>query len=492
MTACASPPPTTGHGNETGQGQGPEQGQGPRQGQGDEGTDATEERGGSEGLGGLGGPGGPGGLRGVGGLGGFGGQVGSAPVPGCVITADGTYAARLALDGESWFPERWTLDGPEPYAVPLPGNQPEEPGTEVLPMTDGRVLIHRLAADRHLFSLLYPTGPGTGELPLGAVECADPAAELRLLPPAPCGERAYALALGRSATTVWLVAGGTFGPEMLAQVPGRCSGGVWLDGTGRMLALDQEWDGRTKSVVVDLEQGGAVSPLLQIADDSNDRVLLADPDSGLLLIRSDAPSPGHDRLGWGVLGSTLPVRFPECLRVPDGHRVTPFAIQPGQILTPESCGVALRVDGPRGSWVGVWRPAARQILHLPAPEGWLAGAGLWSREGVLQLPYATGAVRCGVARVGVPWEEVQEDAQETQEESREGARERGPGCAEAVGYEAVDASPRSSGPSGVPSGAAASGSEAPGVEPSAPVAARPVPLQQAPLEGRVPEEVTVG
>ncbi|MER6158595.1 hypothetical protein ABT147_24085 [Streptomyces sp. NPDC001868] len=498
MTACASPPPTTGHGNETGQGQGQrpepvqgqEQGQEQGQGQGDEGTDAPEERGGS------GGPGGPGGLRGVGGLGGFGGQVGSAPVPGCVITADGTYAARLALDGESWFPERWTLDGPEPYAVPLPGNQPEEPGTEVLPMTDGRVLIHRLAADRHLFSLLYPTGPGTGELPLGAVECADPAAELRLLPPAPCGERAYALALGRSATTVWLVAGGTFGPEMLAQVPGRCSGGVWLDGTGRMLALDQEqeWDGRTKSVVVDLEQGGAVSPLLQIADDSNDRVLLADPDSGLLLIRSDAPSPGHDRLGWGVLGSTLPVRFPECLRVPDGHRVTPFAIQPGQILTPESCGVALRVDGPRGSWVGVWRPAARQILHLPAPEGWLAGAGLWSREGVLQLPYSTGAVRCGVARVGVPWEEVQEDVQEAQEESREGARERerGPGCAEAVGYEAVDASPQPSGLSGEPSGVAASGSEAPGVEPSAPVAARPVPLQQAPLEGRVPEEVTVG
>src|SRR3989442_13779678 len=54
-----------------------------------------------------------------------------APQSGCTITVDGAYAARLALDGGSWFPERWTLDGPEPYAVPLPGNQPEEPGTEV-------------------------------------------------------------------------------------------------------------------------------------------------------------------------------------------------------------------------------------------------------------------------------------------------------------------------------------------------------------------------
>ncbi|WP_327729996.1 hypothetical protein OG250_31385 [Streptomyces sp. NBC_00487] len=484
MTACASPPPATGHGNETGQGHetGLEHETGQR-GETAHGDDGRNPTGGKDTRGGHGGNGGKG------------GNVGSAP-PGCVITADGSYAARLALDGESWFPERWTLDGPEPYAVPLPGNQPEEPGTEVLPMTDGRVLIHRLAAGRHLFSLLYPTGPGTGELPLGAVECADPAAELRLLSPAPCGERAYALALGRSATTVWLVAGGAFGPELLAQVPGRCSGGVWLDGTGRMLALDQESGGRTKSVVVDLEQGGAVSPLLQIADDSNDRVLLADPDSGLLLIRSDAPSPGHDRLGWGVLGSTLPVRFPECLRVPDGHRITPFAIQPGQILTPESCAVALRVDGPRGSWVGVWRPAARRILHLPAPEGWLAGAGLWSREGVLQLPYTAGAVRCGVARVGVPWEAM---AEESQEEFREGGREqvgegarergpgRGPGCEEALRQEVADTSLPSRAPGGEPSTA-----EPSGAEPSAPGVARPVPLQQAPLEGRVPEEVTVG
>ncbi|MGW0712368.1 hypothetical protein ACWD4G_41615 [Streptomyces sp. NPDC002643] len=383
--------------------------------------------------------------------------------PGCVITADGAYAARLALAGESWFPERWTLDGPEPYAVPLPGNQPEEPGTEVLPLTDGRVLIHRLAAERHLFSLLYPTGPGTGELPLGAVECPDPATRLRLLPPGPCGQRAYALAVGRSSTTVWLVAGGAFGPERVAEVPGRCSGGVWLDREGRLLALDQEVDGRTKTVALDLERDGELSPLLQIADHSDDRLLLADPDSGLLLIRSDAPSPGHDRLGWGVLGSTLPVRFPECLRVPDDHRMTPFAIQPGQILTPESCAVALRVDGARGTWLGLWRPTSRRVHHLPAPEGWLTGTGLWTREGVLQLPYATAAVRCGVARMGVPWgDEVEEPWGESSQSSD-------------------TAAPGADTPPGAPAPPSVDGS--PGAEPSPPAVARPVPLQQAPLEG---------
>jgi len=384
-----------------------------------------------------------------------------APRSGCTITAEGTYAARLALDGDSWFPERWTLDGPEPYAVPLPGNQPEEPGTEVQPMGDGRVLIRRPADGRHVFSLLYPTGPGTGELLIGAVECPDEDTRLRLLPPAPGGEKAYALAAGRHTSTVWQVAGGAFGPEHVAEIPGRCSGGVWLDRAGRMLVLDREIGGRTKSVVVDLERAGEVSPLLQIADGSDDRLLLADPDSGLLLIRSDAPSPGEERLGWGVLGSTLPVRFPECLRLPD-CAVTPFAIQPGQVLMPESCGVALRVDGPVDSWVGLWRPDRRHVHHLPAPEGWLAGAGLWTRDGVLQLPYATAEVPCGVAQLAAPSGEAGDPG---------GSGGSGPEDPVRDGTAASAADGSSSPAPGEPSEP----------DPPEPVAPRPVPLQQAPL-----------
>ncbi|SDO23726.1 hypothetical protein SAMN04487981_109188 [Streptomyces sp. cf386] len=382
-------------------------------------------------------------------------EDGDAPRAECAITADGSYAARLALDGDCWFPERWTLDGPEPYAVPLPAHQPEEPGTEVQPMGDGRVLIRRPTDGRHVFSLLYPTGPGTGELLLGAVQCPEgEGARLRMLPPAPGGDKAYALAVGRRSSAVWLVAGGAFGPEQVAEVPGRCSGGVWLDRDGRILALDRESGGRTKAVVVDLGRGGEVSPLLQITDASDDRLLLADPDSGLLLIRSDAPSPGQERLGWGVLGSTLPVRFPECLRSAE-CTVTPFAIQPGQVLMPESCGVALRVDGPVGSWVGVWRPAERRVRHLAAPEGWLVGAGWWTRDGALQLPYATEQVRCGVARVGVgmPPEEAPEEATSA----------------------GADVGPEPS-PTDDP---------APVTEVPDPVAPRPVPLQQAPLGGLV-------
>ncbi|MGD3106204.1 hypothetical protein [Streptomyces sp. YGL11-2] len=318
------------------------------------------------------------------------------------IAADGSYAARLARHDDaagSWFPERWTIGGPEPYAVPLPGSQPEEPDSELLPLADGRVLLLRRVADRFTVSLLYPTDPGTREVLLGAV----PADTLTLLPPTPRGTLGYALAPGARGTALWLVHGGAAGPERVAVVPGRCTGGAWLDHDGRLLALDRELDGRTKTVVVDLARGGPASPLLQITERSNDRLLLADPDSGLLLVRSDAA--GHDRLGWGVLGSSLPVRFPECLRAPD-MAVTPFAVQPGRMLLPESCAVAFRIDAASGTWLGVWRPAGRRLRQFRAPEGWLAGAGLWTRDGELLLPYATDAVPCGMARMTVPPEPV--------------------------------------------------------------------------------------
>lgn len=340
------------------------------------------------------------------------GQAGPPPLsgvpqrllpPALTIAADHSYAARLttAAGAEpAWFPERWTLDGPEPYAVHLPLDQPEEADSDVLPLSDGRVLIRRRVADRHTFSLLCPTGPGTGELHLGAVECVD----LVLLPPSPDGMSAFALVPGDRSTAVWLVAGGAFGPERVADVPGRCSGGAWLDREGRLLALDRQLPGGgpVKTVAVDLVRGGEVTPLLQIAPGSDDRLLLADADSGLLLIRSDAP--GHDRLGWGVLGSCLPVRFPECLR-PADVAVTPFAVQPGQMLMPESCAVALRLDGPEGSWVGLWRPAGRRLHQFAAPAGWLAGAGFWSREGILHLPYEQAGTPCAVALMEAPADE---------------------------------------------------------------------------------------
>ncbi|GAA2498019.1 hypothetical protein GCM10010406_38190 [Streptomyces thermolineatus] len=334
----------------------------------------------------------------------------SAGRAGFSFAADGSYAACLAPgpDGTGPHVERWTLDGPEPYTVPLPGARPEGPGSEVAALPDGRVLIRRPSPDgaRHHLALLHPTGPRTGELPLGSLA----GAEVRLLPPPPvqgpgaAADLVFALARHGDRTTVWLVHDGrTAGvPRPVASVDGRCTGGVWLDRTARLLAVDRHAGdgpgaggpgaGGAKTVVVDLATG-AVTPLLQLTPDSDDRLLLADPDSGLLVLRSDAP--GTARLGWGVLGSRLPVRFPDCLAPPD-VRLTPFAVQPGEALAPEAAGVALRVDGPQGTGLAVWRPAERCLRQLPAPRGWLAGAGRWTPHG-LSLPFFDAEGGCGVA-----------------------------------------------------------------------------------------------
>ncbi|MDT0266743.1 hypothetical protein RM844_10605 [Streptomyces sp. DSM 44915] len=327
-------------------------------------------------------------------------MTGGVPQPPLAIAADGSYAARLVARGQGgWCPERWTLQGPEPYAVLLPADQPEEPDSPVLPLADGRVLIGRRTEGRYHFSLLYPSGPDTGELALGAVECE----RLTLLPPAPDGTRVYALApqAGEaSGTALWLVCGGAFGPELVTVLAGACSGGAWLDGTGRLLALNRtDAAGRTRAVTVDVEHGGEPAELLRIAEDSDDRLLLADYDSGLLLVRSDAP--GSDRIGWGVLGSHRPVRFPESLR-PRGVRVTPFAVQPGQVLMPEHCAVALWLATAEAEWVAVWRPQQRELLHLAAPAGWLPGVGRFTVDGDLLLPFVTAQSPCGVARLPVP------------------------------------------------------------------------------------------
>ncbi|MFE0423430.1 hypothetical protein ACFW15_13545, partial [Streptomyces sp. NPDC058953] len=133
--------------------------------------------------------------------------------------------------------------------------------------------------------------------------------------------------------------------------------------------------------------------------DSDDRLLLAEPDSGLLVVRSNAP--GDDRIGWGVLGSERPVRFPDALR-PPGAVVTPFAAQPGQMLRPEGCAVAFTVTTGTARRLGVWRPEGRRLHQRAAPAGWFPGAGRWDERGILRLPFATAAVPCGTALLTPP------------------------------------------------------------------------------------------
>jgi hypothetical protein len=381
--------------------------------------------------------------------------------------------------GRRWFLERWTLAGPEAYAVPLPGTQPEETGTQVVPMPDGRVMLRRRVADRHDVVLLYPTGPGTGELAV----CSLPQEDVRLLPPSPATGDGFALVREEATTEVWRLTGPD-APSPVATVRGRCTGGVWLDRAGRLLALDRELDGRTKAVAADLHSG-EVGALLQLTDDSDDRLLLAEPGSGLLLLRSDAT--GETRLGWGVLGSRRPVRFPEALR-PDGALLTPVAAQPGQILSPESCVVAFRAHVPGGAEsLALWRPRERRLHWRSAPPGWLGPAALWLPGAPLRLPYAAPQEGCALAAYEAPPLEAAAVRKQEPVRGAVAARRAAPvGKEEAVRKEepAQEAGR-------VPESVPVPGPEAPPAEPTPAPAVRRLaavhhlaavlPLQQAPL-----------
>ncbi|MED7953514.1 alpha/beta fold hydrolase [Streptomyces sp. BE303] len=310
---------------------------------------------------------------------------------GFTFATDGSHAACLASAADGgWYVESWRLppDGPASAAgLRLPGNRSEDPRSQLVAPPDGSVLVCRHDGDRHdLVTLSHTTDQDgrlvTAERPLATLR----APGLRLLPlpaGAPTGPRApVALALGtdtRPATTVWLVRADGSAPHQVAEFPGLHGGGVWLDHTGALLALDRVGGGLVRTVVLDLRTG-AVTPLLEIGERSNDRLVLFDPDSRFAMVRSDAP--GTDRIGWGVLGGDAPLRFPECLHVA-GMLLRPVALRP----TAGGARVVLQVDHGAGSSLALWQPAAGRLEQLPVPPGRLGAVGHWSAAG-LRMPYS--------------------------------------------------------------------------------------------------------
>ncbi|MFE2725657.1 alpha/beta hydrolase family protein [Kitasatospora sp. NPDC059327] len=308
------------------------------------------------------------------------------------FATDGGHAACLASAADGgWYAESWALpaSGPAtPTALPLPGNRSESLRCQLIALPDGSVLVCRHDGERHDLVVLRAGAPGsepaTVETPLATLRRPG----LRLLPvpaaAAPGGTRTpVALALGtdtRPGTTAWLVYADGGEPRQVAEIPGLHGGGVWLDRAGALLALDRVDAGIVRTVVLDLRTG-AVTPLLEIGERSNDRLVLFDPESRFAMVRSDAP--GADRLGWGVLGGGQPLRFPECLHVA-GMFLRPVALH----ATPEGARVVVQIDHGAGSALALWRPTAGRLDPLPVPPGRFGAVGHWSAAG-LRLPYSS-------------------------------------------------------------------------------------------------------
>ncbi|MEV7935799.1 alpha/beta fold hydrolase [Kitasatospora sp. NPDC088264] len=304
------------------------------------------------------------------------------------FSADGGHAACLASAADGgWYVESWRLPsdgGPAtPLALPLSGNRSESLRSQLVALPDGSVLVCRHDGERHDLVRLSYGENGAVEQQMATIRMPG----LRLLPvPTPHGagpRTPVALALGtdtRPATTVWLVRTDGSEPERVAEIPGLHGGGAWLDSAGALLALDRVNAGLVRTVVLDL-RSGTTTPLLEIGERSNDRLVLFDPDSRFAMVRSDAP--GTDRLGWGVLGGGEPLRFPECLHVA-GMFLRPVALR----RTADGPQVAVQVDHGAGSALALWRAAAGRLDQLPVPPGRLGAVGHWGGA-ALRLPYSS-------------------------------------------------------------------------------------------------------
>ncbi|MGW2396298.1 alpha/beta hydrolase family protein [Kitasatospora sp. NPDC001664] len=305
---------------------------------------------------------------------------------------DGSHAACLAAGADGgWYTEGWRLPGTGPAvptALPLPGGRSESLHSQLIALPDGRVLVCRHDADRHALLLLTP---GPAGQPVTETELATlrrPGLRLLPMPGGTADGRLpgapVAVALGtdtRPATTVWLVPADGTPPIEVAELPGLHGGGVWLDRTGRLLALDRVQGGLVRTVVLDLELG-QVTPLLEIGERSNDRLALYDPDTRFAMVRSDAP--GTDRLGWGELGGRQPLRFPESLHLP-GLFLRPIALDTE--AGPDGRRVVLQIDHGTTSALTLWQPELNRLTPLPVPPGRLGAVGHWSAAG-LRMPYS--------------------------------------------------------------------------------------------------------
>ncbi len=310
------------------------------------------------------------------------------------FSPDSAYAACLAASADgTWHIESWSLRPDEDGTLPGPRRLaagPEHLHSQLLALSDGSVVVCRHEPGRH--EIVVVGGPDDA----GAAGHADTATPerhvatvrgpgLRLLPW--LADDGLALALGTNTTpatttTVWRVPVDGGPPAVVAELPGLFGGGVWLDTAGRRLALDAVRDGRVKSAVLDVDTT-VVTPLLEMAEHSNDRLQLCHPDSGLLVISSDAP--GHDRLGWIRLPSDPAeppgqVRFPETVRLPN-TTVRPLAI------SPDGTRVALQLDRGATSRLAVWGPEAGTLLEVRMPEGCLGGVARWT-DSALYIPFS--------------------------------------------------------------------------------------------------------
>lgn len=281
----------------------------------------------------------------------------------------GRYAVCLTAEGRRPLaPELWDLTGARPRSRVLRSCDGESPASTAVPTDDGAVLLSRAGGGgTHRLLLVVPDRDGAGASvhDLAAVTGGG----LRLVAGRSAGTAALAFrTTPAGGTAVWRLSGRAEPPEVVAGVPGPLAGGVWLDTSGRRLALAVPAGPRTRTVVLDLSDGTvAALPGLE----RREHLLLAAPETGVLLTARET-RVGH-RLGVRPRDADTPTVFPERLNAVEGA-VTPLALDPAgrRLALAVTAGVRSRVlvyDLAEGG-VREAGPATGTILPMAA---WNAG-----------------------------------------------------------------------------------------------------------------------
>jgi dipeptidyl aminopeptidase/acylaminoacyl peptidase len=191
-------------------------------------------------------------------------------------------------------------------------------------------LCRPTAAGVEVLALDLPDGgaAGTGA-PRRIADLATP--QTCLLPRLPGDETQLLAVVGfDDITTLWRIGWRDGTMTEAGQLPAPINGGVWLDKTGERLAVNLEGDsGRSSVYVVDFA-GKSFSRLFEASPDSEDRILLADPADGRVVVTTDAV--GYPAVGMARPTEAAGIRFvpaldegdeagEPCALLPDGRTV---------------------------------------------------------------------------------------------------------------------------------------------------------------------------
>jgi dipeptidyl aminopeptidase/acylaminoacyl peptidase len=286
------------------------------------------------------------------------------------FSENGRYGVCLKSSDEAVALESWTLLSAQAVYRPV-ANVAVGRASHTLPLDDGRILLSRSGETElsrpHQLALLEPRDGDFAEQRLGEVSTLLGGG---LLPSPSSAQLAFFVARDDPEhSTIWRLSTSPPRMEPVVHVPGSLSGGVWLDGDAGVLAVNQDLDGRSSGIVIDLIQR-EWRRIWSVSDRSADRIVLYSPRSKLLIVTTNAT--GEERLGWGLLGEGG-VHFPETLHRP-GYVRRALALDRGgeRLLVHDSQGAV--------SQLFTYTPADQHLRPIAGPAGTASSPASWAGD----------------------------------------------------------------------------------------------------------------